>query len=47
MLVVTLATNWDHILTLVTILWLIGWGIRALLVGLLLGGLYWIYRHNR
>lgn len=43
----TLATDWNQIVSQAMVLWLIGWGVRALLVILLLGGLYWIFRKNR
>lgn len=40
----TLTTDWDHLLPQLLTLWLIGWGLRALLVGLILGSLFWLYK---
>lgn len=42
-----LATNWNHLLPQLFWLWLVGWGIRTLLVGVILGGIFWLYKRLR
>lgn len=40
------ATDWQQVLNQLVTLWAIGWGLRAVLVGLLLGGAYWFWRNH-
>lgn len=42
-----LTTNWNELLPQLLTLWLIGWGLRALLVVLIAGGLFWLFKRNR
>lgn len=39
-------TDWQQILSQLVTLWAIGWALRAVLVGLLLGGAYWFWRKH-
>ncbi|WP_407886419.1 hypothetical protein [Levilactobacillus sp. N40-8-2] len=43
----TLTTDWSQLLPQLVTLWLVGWGIRALLIGLIVGGLLWFYKRTR
>lgn len=43
----TLTTDWNQLLPQLVTLWLVGWGIRALLIGLIVGGLLWFYKRTR
>ncbi len=47
LMLILLTTNWGQLLPQLIWLWLISWGVRALLVGLLLGSLFWLYRRLR
>ncbi len=40
-MLINLTVNWEHLMSQLFTLWLIGWGLRAILIGLLLGGLFW------
>lgn len=42
-----LTIDWDQLLPQLFTLWLIGWGIRALLIGCILGGLLWLFKRSR
>lgn len=44
---ILLTTDWNQLLPQLVTLWLIGWGIRALLIGLIVGGLLWFYKRTR
>jgi hypothetical protein len=41
-----LTTDWQPLFQQFLTLWLIGWGLRAGLVVLLLGGLYWFWQRK-
>ncbi len=41
-----LTIDWNHLLPQLLLLWLIGWGVRALLVGVIVGGLFWLFKRN-
>ncbi|MFC6261277.1 hypothetical protein [Levilactobacillus fujinensis] len=42
-----LMIDWSQLLPHLLTLWLIGWGLRALLIGFILGGLLWLFRRTR
>lgn len=44
---IALTTDWNQLLPQLVTLWLVGWGIRALLIGLIVGGLLWFYKRTR
>ncbi|WP_164511604.1 hypothetical protein [Levilactobacillus cerevisiae] len=44
---ILLTTDWNQLLPQLVTLWLVGWGIRALLIGLIVGGLLWFYKRTR
>jgi len=39
-------TNWSQLLAHFLTLWIIVWGIRAGLVALVLGSLFWVYKRR-
>ncbi|WP_367295001.1 hypothetical protein [Levilactobacillus yonginensis] len=42
-----LTINWNQLLPQILTLWFVGWGIRALLIGVILGGLVWMIKRRR
>lgn len=47
MMLTNLIINWNQLLPHILTLWFIGWGIRALLIGIILGGLVWLIKRHR
>jgi len=45
-MLLTLMTNWSQLLSYFLTLWVLIWGVRAVLIALVLGGLVWLFRQH-
>ncbi|WP_156166955.1 hypothetical protein [Levilactobacillus koreensis] len=43
----SLTIDWSQLLPQLLTLWLIGWGLRALLVVFIVATLFWLFRRTR
>jgi len=41
-----LTIDWNQLLPQLLSLWIIGWGVRALLVGVIVGSLFWLFKRS-
>jgi len=46
-MLISLTIDWSQLLPQLLTLWLIGWGLRALLIGFIVAGLFWLFRRIR